>query len=339
MIIPKEIDFLIKKEKRKDAALRIIKVYEALLFKKGDNKNWFDVPSAYLEKVNSRYYKVMNLFLEYGVIEYLSINSEYNFKDLFNYELHKHKYYYPTKSMRYRFLIDITQGYELEFDVPSNLYDGEKWYTKTKYSLLQLGFPQDQIIIKRDNFSRRLHTNITGNVSDFKSYKTLLSGGEYWSIDSKTSQPRLFWMTLKDIELQDEEMNRIFENGLDFYDVLIQKIPAVKDRRDAKELFTSWVNGTGYLAQEKASIRDIFPVATMFIKNYKSKSYKDVCRLLQIKEAKIFIDDLLNNCPVDFCLTVHDSLIIKKEDVELVLEYCNNKYNDLIFVASEVNDI
>ena len=35
MIIPKEIDYLLKKEKRKDAQERILKVYAALLYKKG----------------------------------------------------------------------------------------------------------------------------------------------------------------------------------------------------------------------------------------------------------------------------------------------------------------
>jgi hypothetical protein len=209
---------------------------------------------------------------------------------------------------------------------------------KTRYSLLQLGFQPDELLIKRDNFSRRLHTNITGFIPEARTYKELMCGGDYYVVDSKTSQPRLLWLTLTETGLQDEKLNDIFNNGLDFYDYIIQRIPALIDRDDAKELFTSWINGTGYLDADKSSIRDIFPVANMFLRKYKTASYKDACRLLQYKEATIFIDDLLNNVPVDFCLSVHDSLLIRKEDAEKVLEYCKLKRPELVFTIEEIKN-
>jgi hypothetical protein len=116
----------------------------------------------------------------------------------------------------------------------------------------------------------------------------------------------------------------------------MDRIPALEDRDDAKETFVSWINGTGYLDAEKSSIRNIFGTANEFIKNFKKKDYKNICRLLQYKEASIFIDSILNNIPLDFCLTVHDSIIVRKEDKEKALDYCKEHHPELIFVMSEI---
>lgn len=343
MIVPKELDFLIKQQKDKRLVKRLISVYEALLFKRGRNKTWFDAPSSYLEKINNRYYIAIQEFIKYGIIEYKSVNNEYQFTDVFTSNLHKKKYYFPTQSIKYRFTIDTTEGYEYEVDVKNKLYENEKWYVKTKYSLLQIGFKVEDLLIKRDNFSRRLHTSVTGSIAGSLSYRDILSGGDYYTIDSKTSQPRLLWLTMKEIGFQDPNLNYIFENGIDFYDFIIERIDALRvnpdkdsQRLEAKELFASWINGNGYLDTDKVEIRDIFKVANMFIRNFKTTSYKDICKLLQWKEASIFIDDLLSNVPVDFCLSVHDALIVKKEDTDIVLKYCQESHPELIYKVEEI---
>lgn len=339
MKIGKELDYLIKKEKRKDAVERILKVYNALLYKKGNKNGYFTCPSAYLEKVNSRYYKVLTSFIESGIIEFYSTKDK-EVGDLFEFTFKKKKYYNTEKGicMKYRFLIDINEGYEYDFKVDlSSIYNNEKWFSITKKSLLELGFKPEELYIKRDSFSRRLHTNITGLIPVYQSYRNLLCGGEYYTIDSKTSQPRLLWIIMNEIGLQDNNLNYIFNNDLDFYEYIQERIPALNnDRRLSKELFTSWVNGTGYLDVDKSVIRDIFPVVNTFLRNYKTTSYKDVCAMLQYRESQIFIDNLLNNVPVDFCLSMHDSLIVKKEDVDKVLQYCMEKEPNLRFEKEEI---
>lgn len=343
MIIPKELDYILGLQKRKDAKERILKVYNALLYKRGSKigKSYFDCPSSYLKKVSGQYNIVLKLFLDYKIIDFYSKSNEEKWDDIFQpYTLRRKKYYNTETGQcsKYRFIIDTEEGYKLEFNQDySCVYNNEKWYQKTRYSLLQLNFGSEEINIKRDNFSRRLHTNITGPIDGWKSYRNLLSGGKYYAIDSKTSQPRLLWLKLNEIGLQDEKLNYIFENYLDFYQYIMDRIPVLNnDRDEAKELFASWINGTGYLDQDKASIRDIFPVAQSFIKNYKTASYKNVCRLLQYTESTIFIDDLLNNVPVEFCLTVHDSLIVKKEDADMVLQWCRERRPELRFEKEEI---
>lgn len=341
LIVPKELEYLLNKEKRKDSKNRILKIYNALLYKKGNINGYFPVPSSYLKKINLRYYKVIQDLIDYNIIEFLSYSEEEKWENLYDGPKFRKKKFYNTQKgicARYKFLIDVNSGIEYNIEIESNLYDNEKWYHKTKYSLHQLGFSNEEIHIKRDNFSRRLHTNVTGSIQGFKSYRELMKGGEYYSIDSKTSQPRLLWLKLKEMGLSDDKLDYIFENNIDFYDFIIEKIPAINDRDDAKELFASWLNGTGYLEEDKVSIRNIFPVANMLIKSFKKASYKGFCQLIQHMESQIFIDELLNDVPVDFCLSVHDSLLVKKEDIDKVLEFCKERRPELVFVVEEIKN-
>lgn len=361
MIIPKELDYLLSLQKRKDARERIKKVYNALLYKRGKSKGYFNCPSQYLKKVSGQYNKVTKLLLDHNIIDFQSFN--FDTTDLFNT---RRKKYYNTENgtcIRYKFIIDTENGYEEELDTDyQSIYQNEKWYSKTRYSLLQLGFTPEELNIKRDNFSRRLHTNITGNIGEGYSYKDLLSGGDYWTIDAKTFHPRLLWLLLKEREQNDENLTYVFQNNIDFYDYILEKVPSILrinnemtnsfkemedyvydekhiksvERQIAKEAFMSWVNGTGYVDEDIRPLTRLFPIANNYIRGYKSLHYKEMCRLLQYRETKIFIDDLLNNIPLDFCLTVHDSLIVKKEDVQLALQYCQEKYSELVFIAEEI---
>jgi hypothetical protein len=336
MKIGKELDYILSLQKRKDAKERIIKVYNALLYKKGKSKVYFKCPSSYLKKVSGQYNKVIKLLQEYKIIDFRS----YNYDESNIFDIRRKKYYNTEKGVcaEYRFIIDIEEGYEYDFDFNfSSLYDNEKWFMKTRKSLLELGFPLENIHIKRDNFSRRLHTNITSHIENYGSYRNLLEGGDYYLIDGKTTQPRLLWLHLNEIGLEDEKLNNIFNNGLDFYQYILDRIPALNnDRDEAKELFTTWINGTGYIDPEKKSIRDIFPIADVFIRKYKTTNYKNICRLLQYKEADIFIDDLLNEVPVDFCLSIHDALLVKVEDKDLVLQWCKERRPEMVFTLEEV---
>lgn len=329
VIIPKEVQYLIEIQKNKKLKKRIVNVYDALVYKKGKTKNFFDVPSKYLQKINARYYLVMQLFVEYGIIEYSKSTyvkgSSIEYKKSYNADI--------GRCMKYKFLIDTKQGERVNINIKvENLYKNKKWYNITKKSLLELGL-EPRII--RDNFSRRLHTNVTGSMrlktdeNTINSYKEYCKG--FYTIDSITSQPRLLWMVLEDNFQEDKNLSYIFENEIDFYEYLIDNIKEVLDRDTAKKIFAQWVNGKGYLDDGYIQIRKIFPVATNFIRNFKSKGYKDVCKLLQYKESKIWVDDLLENIPVEFALTVHDSLIIKPKDVDTVMKYCKEKYPELRF--------
>jgi hypothetical protein len=291
-----------------------LKIYGALylLSKRANKHGYFAVPSEYLKSINVRYYKIIDHFEEVGLIKAFT-RPEQDKDDIFNV---KHKKYYDKSKgicMKYKFLIS-TSGEMINIDMTTN--KTFRWYELIQNSLTEFGF--EDIKISRDTFGRRVHH------SGIREYKSDFKG--YWVVDAITSQPRLLFADMKAKGIIDIEYNNIFENDLDFYNELVYRLK-LNDRQEAKDLFMFWVNGKGYVPNFKIHL--IFPVVSKYIKNYKSGDYKNMASHLQRVESKIWIDDLLNNVPCDWVLPVHDSLIIKNEDVDNVYNYCCTKYPDL----------
>jgi hypothetical protein len=310
-----------------------LKVYAALYFRteRKNEHGYFDCPATYLMKVNSRYYKVINQFIKDGIIKYRT-NLKPHPDDIFappiiTKDYSKHLGY----CMQYKFLINIEDGDEIEVDFSSGRE--YRWYSIIENSLKELGY---EVKISRDSFGRRVyHTVLT-------EYKIALRRKDLYVIDSKASQPRLLYHVMKERRVVDANYNAIFENEIYFYDYLIAELELKGDmertpKDEAKDLFASWLNGRGYVPNFK--IHSLFPVATAFLKKLKNDFYKDSAAFFQREEARIWIDDLLENIPVEFALPVHDSLIVKKEDYKAVLQYCIDKYPDLRFEYGELDKL
>lgn len=291
-----------------------LKIYAALyLMSKRKNKHgYFPVPSEYLKSINLRYFKIIDHFEKVGMIEpYTRAIQDSN--DIFK-TIHK-KYYDVGRGvcMKYRFIIS-TDGESIDVDMITNKHF--RWYDIIQKSLLECGF--ENIKIKRDTFGRRVHHSAIQNYKqDFKGY---------WTIDAQSSQPRLLWLDMKEKGIIDQTYNDIFENDKDFY-LEIQHKLNIKDRDEAKELFMFWVNSRGYVPN--FNIHILFPIASKYIKDYKSGDYKSMASHLQRVESKIWIDDILNNVKVNFAIPIHDSLIVKDEDVENVYNWIRSKYPEL----------
>lgn len=294
-----------------------LKIYAALYSKNylSNKYGYFPVPSSYLQKVNNRYNKIIKYFIDKGLIKYYERPVE-DPNDIFNTKMKK---YYNTErgiSMKYKFLVDVENGRKVNVDMVC--HKTERWYDITYNSLLDYGY--EEINIKRDSFGRRLyHSGIRNYKEDFKGY---------YCIDASNSQPRLLYDYLKENNLVDKNYFDIFENDKDFYKELIYNLN-VDSRLEAKDLFMFWINGNGYVPD--FNINKMFPKVSQFIKQYKTGNYKDVGSMLQRRESKIWIDDLLNNIPTKWGLSIHDSLIVKPEDGEKVLEWCKSKYPNIKF--------
>lgn len=322
VIVPNEVIDSIKTIGNKTSQKNAFKIYAALC-KREVRKNkvgYFDVPSTYLESINKRYSRAIDKFIEDGIIEFYKrpIQGDNIFDTVYK------KYYNKNLGicMKYRFLIDIRTGVEIEIDMdnPNN----KRWYEITKNTLINLGYEPK---ITRDSFGRRVHHNA---IYDYKQY---LSDKGLSVIDAKCSQPRLLYLIMKERGIVDANYSSIFENGVDFYSYIIKNLN-IEDRVEAKLLFMFWLNSDGYV--KDSNIHRLFPEVSRFIKSLKTKNYKDAASFLQREEAKIWIDDLLENLPVDFGLTIHDSLIVKNKDSYDVLEYCKNKYPQIEFDIKEL---
>jgi hypothetical protein len=321
--IPQEVIDSVNGFKRKDVKEVAYKIYGALKRleeRKNITTGWFDVPSEYLKSINTRYYKIIDKFIEDGIIKYYS-RPITDPSDIFN-SVEK-KYYNKTLGfcMKYKFLIDTEVGIEYDFSVenPNKM----RWYEIIKSSLISLGYEPN---IKRDTFGRRVHHKV---IYDYKSF----TKRGFSVIDAKCSQPRLLYLIMKEKEIYDKEYYDIFESGNDFYRTLIAKL-SLKDRDEAKKLFMSWVFSNGYV--ENTGIFQLFPNTSNFIKSLKTRTHKDASAFLQRREAKIWIDDLLENIPTNFALPIHDAFLVKTTDADEVLRYCKEKYPQIEFDVKEL---
>jgi hypothetical protein len=303
-----------------------MKIYGALyLMSKRKNKNgYFSVPSTYLSSINKRYYRIIKYFEEAKLIKPYT-RPVFDDNDIF--KVIDKRYYDVNKGicMKYKFLIS-TGGENINVDLATN--KTMKWFQLIQNSLLEYGYEYANIWIKRDTFGRRVHhTGIMNYKEDFSS-ASLPLGEQYYTIDSISSQPRLLWLDMKKKGIVDPLMDYIFMNEKDFY-LEVQHKLNIKERNDAKELFMYWINSKGYVTN--FDIHLIFPVASKYIKDYKSNNYKNLSSHLQRIESKIWIDDILNNVDCEWALPVHDSLIVKEKDVESVYSFIKERYPELRF--------
>jgi len=281
--IPTKVKTLINEMPyNKTVKMNAIKIYGALyIMNNRKNKfDYFSVPSEYLKSINVRYYKIMDYFEENNIIQPFT-RPVIDDNDVFN--VINKKYYDVNKGlcMKYKFLIDTEIGTEYDFDVenPNNM----RWYEIIKSSLISLAYEPN---ISRDTFGRRVHHNAIYN------HKSFLKDKGFSIIDAKCSQPRLLYLIMKEKGIYDKEYYDVFESGRDFYNVLIKELN-LKTRQEAKDLFMFWINADGYVPN--TGIFQLFQNTSNFIKSLKTRSYKDASAFLQRREAKIWIDDLLQN--------------------------------------------
>ena len=331
IIITDVVKDCIRKMGRKDKQINALKVW-ALLYSLDERKRpngYFDVPSRLLKKVYSRYEQVIDYFIESNIIKYQT-NMKTNPNDpLFGSPIYS-KNYSTSKGqcMKYKILIDLTNGEEIEVDITPT--KSEKWFDKIKYSLNVLGFDDK---ISRDTFGRRVHYNTLYH------YKQLLANKGLYVIDAVCSQPRLLYNIMKQKNIYDKNYYDIFENNKDFYLYMAKELGLKDDatdtaRRKAKDLFMYWCNSNGYVPN--VGIYQLFPNTSNFLKSLKSSNYKDASSFLQREESKIWIDDILINCPTKFALPVHDSIIVNWEDAQNIKDWCQERYPNIKFEMKEL---
>ncbi|WP_281635753.1 hypothetical protein [Flavobacterium marginilacus] len=319
VIIPQQVTDCISKIGNRTAQKNGYKIYAALtIMSKRQNKyGYFPVPSTYLEKVNKRYKRALNALEEASIIKPFT-RIEQHPKLIF--ESVEKRYYNVSKGicMKYKFLIDITQG--IIEDVDFNNKRKFRWYSIIEHSMNELGYVGK---ISRDTFGRRVHHPV------IPIYKEDLKNKGFAMIDAKCSQPKLLLNIIKEQDIVDKNYEDAFE--VDFYNYLVQKLN-LNNRQQAKDLFMYFLNSSGYVPNYKIHI--LFPIVSKFIKRLKTKNYKDAASYLQREEAKIWIDDLLENIPTDFALPIHDCLIVRDIEVYNILAYCKIKYQNIDFEVS-----
>jgi len=303
-----------------------IKIYAALYMKSHlkNSHGYFPVSSEYLQTINKRYINILNHFIDKGILDFYKKPYQ-DENDIFNTIWRKSYNKELGICSKYKFLINIEQGDVINIDMVTNRTN--RWYNIIENSLIESGL---EVTITRDSFGRRVHH------SGIRNYKSDFVG--FCTIDSISSQPRLLYLHLKEKGIVDKDFNDIFENEKDFYLETASKLDfdgsTNEKRSQSKDLFMYWINGNGYVPTFKIHL--VYPIVSAYLKKAKVGNYKNVGSLLQRIESKIWIDNLLNDIPVDFALPVHDSIIVKEEDADKVLVYCQTKYPDLRFKKEKI---
>lgn len=322
LVVPDEVEKVILKIGNKAKQRSAYKLFAAICKMEilADKNGFFPLPSKYLQSVNRRYHTIIDAFVANGIIDY---EHYYDFHPI-TLERVKRRRYNVEKGicMRYKFLIDIEIGQVKEIEFENNR--SCRWFEIIKQSLKELGYDYK---VSRVAFGRRVYYGLIQN------YKNELKNRGLCLIDAKASQPKLLLLELRKNKIEDLNYEEAFEN--DFYNYLVDKLK-LKSREEAKEIFMYFLNGNGYVPNSE--IYYLFPKASFFLKSLKKDNYKNSSHNFQKIESKIWIDDLLNNIPVDFALPIHDCLIVKEEEAGLVLEYCREKYPEIDFVISHLKD-
>lgn len=92
-------------------------------------------------------------------------------------------------------------------------------------------------------------------------------------------------------------------------------------------------------SENKKKIAHLFPSVVKWIDDYKKlNGYENFAVMLQLEESRIFIDDIYHSLKEKemFCLTKHDSIIVRKEDEEEVETFLKEYFDSINFIAKLV---
>jgi len=192
--------------------------------------------------------------------------------------------------------------------------------------------------VHRNQTNNRLDTNLT-NLCEVLTEQIMEDNG-LCSLDLSNSQFTIF------CHLYEQAGN---EKTLDF--IRFKKLATsgelydeVKDlleldtRRDAKSImFELFFSSHRYNPRRKKELRKYFSTVVSFIDEYKKENGDNTFSIeLQKHEAVMFIDDIYQRIKAEglFCLTKHDSVIVRRTDRLRAKQIIENYFNELEFQGS-----
>jgi len=179
-----------------------------------------------------------------------------------------------------------------------------------------------ELRLTADGFSGRFHTNISNM---FKPLRALLRvDGEPETLgetDIKNSQPLFLAVAAKEQGVEDRRYLRLCEEG-QLYEHMAGRLGVL--RESAKhEMIVMLYAKNGLKSTAKSVFEMEFPRMGAFIRSVKTKDHKRLSKQMQVAERKFVIDTVcerLKRLRSDmFITTIHDSIVARKPDCDLVL--------------------
>lgn len=202
---------------------------------------------------------------------------------------------------------------------------------RISYSNAILDLKMNKLRATRNTTNNRLDTNITNLCADLTD--EICNNNNLIQIDLNNSQFALLshWLT-GTLDTSDFKLFKSLSISGELYDYIKDKL-SLKSRKEGKIamfeiLFSSRKNNT----PNKKMLKEIFPTVIKWIDDYKSVNGDEAFSVaLQKLESKIFIDTILTKIKKNklFCITKHDSVILKNENKEQILEIINEEFNKI----------
>lgn len=173
-----------------------------------------------------------------------------------------------------------------------------------------------------DGFSGRFHSNVSNM---FKPLRSLLrvdgEPGTLGETDIKNSQPLFLAVAAKEQGVDDRKYMQLCEEGL-IYEHIAGRLGVLRESAK-EEIIKFFYAKNGYRSTAKSVFELEFPRIGAFIRQVKTKDHKRLSRQMQVAERKLVIDTVCERLkrlkPEMFMTTIHDAVVAKKPDCDLVL--------------------
>lgn len=194
---------------------------------------------------------------------------------------------------------------------------------------------------RRNKTNGRLDTNYT-NLPGFIT-KEIFRQNDYVQFDLANSQFAILSHLLEDkIKTEDYKKFRDESYNGSLYEC-IQKELNINSRGEAKKcmfelMFSSENNNT----KRKQTISKLFPSVVQYVDEYKKDNgYKNFSISLQQKESEIFIDGIWKEVKKQdlLCITKHDAIICRREDMEKVRQIIEEEFSRIKFKGKITEEI
>lgn len=185
----------------------------------------------------------------------------------------------------------------------------------------------------RNDTNFRLDTNLTNMPSKFTDIICKENG--LVQLDLCNSQFAILSNELEG-KLFTEDFEAFKKHSYDgsLYNYIKEELNTKTEKEAKVMMFELMFSKEGLNSPKKIMLKSLFPSVIEEVDAYKRKTtYADFAVMLQKKESEIFIDGLWSKLKSKniFCLTKHDSLIVKEKDEMLVRSIVEDYFNKINF--------
>jgi hypothetical protein len=242
--------------------------------------------------------------------------------------------YYSKKYMRVSKIEKICKetNYQV-IQTPEGCYldDLEHFLNKKKYSIyLSYINTVDSLKEKfyrvgRNDTNNRLDTNLTNLYSEM--VDEICRQNNLIQIDLSNSQFCFLSQLLKkELNTPDSQLFQILSISGSLYSYVSDRLEIGDYKKTKRLMFSLLFSSNLFKSAEKNKLMELFPTVINWIDDFKrNNGYKSFSIELQKLESNFFIDNLLKRIKKQglFCLTKHDSLIIRRHDYEPIVNIIN----------------